>query len=81
MPDTDSSRALYRLEIRFPLIKELRAERTKLMTEVEKLINEIRDEKPQLEELKNMRRNIERFLGRDKCQSHEKKPKSTRELE
>ncbi len=57
---------------KLPLIKELRAEQKKLCAEVEKLKNEIRDEKPQLEELKNMRRNIEKFLNNDDCRNHKR---------
>ena len=66
---------------KLPLIKELRAEQKKLRTEAEKLKSEICNEKPILEELKNMRRNIEMFLGCDDSQSHERNPKWTGELE
>lgn len=66
---------------KLPLIKELRAEQKKLRSEADKLWAEIKNERPQLDELKNMKRNIEIFLGSDDCQSHKRQPKRTGELE
>ncbi len=48
--------------IKLPLIKELRTEQKELRDEIDKLRNEISNEKPKLDELKNMRRNIELFI-------------------
>lgn len=64
-----------------PLIKELRAEQKKLRAEAERLKGELGNDKPQLDELKNMRRNIEMFLGDDERQSQEQRNKRTGELE
>ena len=66
---------------KLPLIKELRAEQKQLKAEAEKLRNEITNEKPQLNELKNMRRNIEMFLGNDERQSQGRRDKRSGELE
>ena len=66
---------------KLPLIKELRAEQKKLRAEAEKLRDEISNDKPQLDELKNMRKNIETFLGNDNRLSHGKHNKRSGELE
>lgn len=55
---------------KLPLIKELKAEQKKLRTEADKLWAEIKNERPQLDELKNIRRNIEKFLGNDDRQTY-----------
>ena len=66
---------------KLPLIKELRAEQKKLKTEADKLWAEIKDERPQLDELKNMKRNIEKFLGNDDRQTHNRQNRHSEELE
>ena len=66
---------------KIPLIKELRAEQRKLRAEIEKLKSEIGNEKPQLDELKNMRRNIEMFLGDDNQRNQGLRNKRSGELE
>ena len=66
---------------KLPLIKELRAEQKKLRAEIEKLKSDISNEKPQLDELKNMRRNIEMFLGDDNQRNQGLRNKRSGELE
>ena len=66
---------------KLPLIKDLRAEQRKLRAEIEKLKSDISNEKPQLDELKNMRRNIEMFLGDDDRKSQGRQNKRSGELE
>ncbi|WP_295092864.1 hypothetical protein [Ruminococcus sp.] len=66
---------------KLPLIKELRAEQKKLRTGADKLWAEIKDERPQLDELKNMRRNIELFLGEKGYRGKEQQKYKTGELE
>ena len=66
---------------KLPLIKELRAEQKKLKTEADKLWAEIKDERPQLDELKNMKRNIEVFLGKDERLNSRQHQKCSGELE
>jgi len=66
---------------KLPLIKDLRAEQKKLRAEIEKLKSDISNEKPQLDELKNMRRNIEMFLGDDDRRSQGRQNKRSGELE
>lgn len=66
---------------KIPLIKDLRAEQKKLRAEADKLRNEFSNEKPQLDELKNMRRNIEMFLGNDEQRSQKQQNKRSGELE
>lgn len=64
-----------------PLIKDLRAEQKKLRAEKDKLIRETSSEKPELDELKTMRRNIDIFLGVDDKQQHDRQNKRTDGLE
>lgn len=66
---------------KLPLIKELRAEQKKLKTEADKLWAEIKGERPQLDELKNMKRNIEVFLGKDERLNSRQHQKCSGELE
>ncbi|WP_294411275.1 hypothetical protein [uncultured Ruminococcus sp.] len=66
---------------KLPLIKELRAEQKKLRSEADKLWAEFKNEKPQLDELKNMKRNIEKFLGNDDRQTRNHRNRSSDELE
>ena len=46
-----------------PLIKELRGEQRRLRGEREKMSSEILNDKRELDEMKNMRKNVEVFLG------------------
>ena len=64
-----------------PLIKELRVEQKKLKAEREKLNLELGNEKPELDELKNMRKNINLFLGVSDTQEQERSRKRSGELE
>lgn len=64
-----------------PLIKELRAEQKKLKAERENLNSKLGYEKPKLDELKNMRKNINLFLGVSDTQEQERQRKRSGELE
>jgi len=66
---------------KLPLIKELRAEQKQLRTEVDKLYTEIRSEKPQLDDLRKMRNNIDLFLNSGKQHERSRNRKRSDELE
>ena len=66
---------------KIPLIKELRAEQKQLRTEVDKLYTEIRSEKPQLDDLRKMRNNIDLFLNSGKQHERSRNRKRSDELE
>ena len=66
---------------KLPLIKELRAEQKKLRTEADKLWAEIKNERPQLDELRKMKNNIDRFLNSGKQHERSRNRKRSDELE
>ena len=66
---------------KLPLIKELRAEQKKLRTEADKLWAEIKNERPQLDELRKMKNNIDRFLNSDNQHDRSRDRKRYNELE
>jgi len=66
---------------KLPLIKELRAEQKELRVEKDKLKGQINDEKPPLDELKTMRKNIDLFMGVDDRAEQRRTKKRSGELE
>ena len=66
---------------KLPLIKELRAEQKKLRSEADKLWAEIKNERPQLDELIKMKNNIDRFLNSDNQHDRSRDRKRSYELE
>ncbi|WP_028515037.1 hypothetical protein [Ruminococcus flavefaciens] len=66
---------------KLPLIKELRAEQKKLRTEADKLWAEIKNERPQLDELRKMKNNIDCFLNSDNQHDRSRDRKRYNELE
>lgn len=66
---------------KLPLIKDLRAEQRALKAEMQKLKQSVGSENEELSELKNIRRNIEKFLGNNKKQTRQAQKKRKGELE
>lgn len=66
---------------KLPLIKELRAEQKKLKAESEKLRESLRNDKPKLDELRTMRKNIDIFLNSGQQNEHGQNRKRSDELE
>ena len=66
---------------KLPLIKELRSEQRKLKAETEKLRESLRNDKPKLDELRTMRKNIDMFLNSGQQNEHDQNRKRSDELE
>lgn len=64
-----------------PFIKSMRAEQNRLIEEKAKILDDIYNEKPELDELKNMRKNVSMFLGINKDQRQEPYSHKTSEIE
>lgn len=64
-----------------PLIKSLRAEQNSLKEQRAKLKSAMENDKPELDELRKMRRNIDVFLGREDEQERASQKKRSGELE